>query len=103
MEVYIVIVFAIVCTISQFSQIVIADLVPVHVKEFVEFCGNNGHKYLTIFDDGNSAKYKKIKTQFTYSATNRSGRFSRNLSKLYVGFLHFIPTNSYQKIFLYEV
>ena len=39
MEAYIVIVFAIVCTISQFSQIVIADLVPVHVKEFVEFCG----------------------------------------------------------------
>ena len=59
MEVYIVIVFAIVCTISQFSQIVIADLVPVHVKEFVEFCENNGHKFLTIFDDGNSTEYQK--------------------------------------------
>ena len=56
-EVYIVI--AIVCTISQFSQIVIADLVPVHVKEFVEFCENNGHKFLTIFDDGNSAEYQR--------------------------------------------
>ena len=43
-----------------------------------------------------------IKTQFTYNATNLSGRFSRNLSKLYVGFLPFIPTNSYQKIFSFE-
>ena len=57
MELYIVIV--IVCTISQFSQIVIADLVPVHVKEFVEFCENNGHKFLTIFDDGNSTEYQR--------------------------------------------
>ena len=57
MELYIVI--AIVCTISQFSHIVIADLVPVHVKEFVEFCENNGHKFLTIFDDGNSTEYQR--------------------------------------------
>ena len=57
MELYIVI--AIVCTISQFSQIVIDDLVPLHVKEFVEFCENNGHKFLTIFDDGNSTEYQR--------------------------------------------
>ena len=59
MELYIVI--AIVCTISQFSQIVIADSVLVHVKEFVEVCENNGHKFLTIFDDGNSAEYQRKK------------------------------------------
>ena len=28
-----------------------------------------------------------------------TGQFSWYLSKLYVGFLHFLPTNSYQKIF----
>ena len=50
---------AVVCTISKFSQIVIADVVPIHVKEFVGFCENNGHKYLTIFDDGNSAEYQE--------------------------------------------
>ena len=43
-----------------------------------------------------------IKTQFTYNATNLSGWFSQNLSKLYVGFLRFIPTNSYQKNFWFE-
>ena len=55
MEVKIVIVL--VCTIYQFSPIVIADLVPVHVKEVVGFCENNGHKYLTIVNfDGYAAE-----------------------------------------------
>ena len=31
--------------------------------------------------------------------TNLGERFSRNLSKLYVGFLHFIPTKNYKKTF----
>ena len=43
-----------------------------------------------------------IKIEFIYNATNLTGRFSWNLSKLYVGFLDFIPTNSYQKIFSFE-
>ena len=51
-----------------------------------------------------SATYllSSFKTQFTYNETNLSGQFSQNLSKLYVGFLHFILTNSYQKIFSFE-
>ena len=57
MEVNIVIV--VVCTVSHFFRIVIADLLPVHVKEVVGFCENNGHKYLTIFDDGHAAENKK--------------------------------------------
>ena len=57
MEVKIVIV--VVCTVSHFFRIVIADLLPVHVKEVVGFSENNGHKYLTIFDDGHAAKNQK--------------------------------------------
>ena len=58
MEVKIVIV--VVCIVSHFFRIVIADLLPaVHGKEVVGFCENNGHKYLTIFDDGHAAENQK--------------------------------------------
>ena len=45
------IVFVVVCTICQFSQIVIADLVPKYIEEVVRFCENNGHKYLKIVEN----------------------------------------------------
>ena len=57
MEVKIVIV--VVCIVSHFFRIVIADLLPIHDKEVVGFCENNGHKYLTIFDDGHAAENQK--------------------------------------------
>ena len=54
---------------------------------------------------GCSSKAKQncnFNTQFTYNATILTKQFLRNLSKLYVDFLHFIPTNSYQKKFSFE-
>ena len=51
------IVFVVVCTICQFSQIVIADLVPKYIEEVVGFCENNGHKYLKI--DGHAVENQK--------------------------------------------
>ena len=45
------IIFVIVCTIFQFSQIAIADLVPKYIEEAVKFCENNGHKYLKIVEN----------------------------------------------------
>ena len=53
------IIFVVVCTISQFSQIVIADLVPKYIEEVVGFCENNGHKYLKIVDDGHAVENQK--------------------------------------------
>ena len=41
----------VICIISQLYQIAYADLVPIHVKEVVEFCENNGHKYLKIVEN----------------------------------------------------
>ena len=49
----------VICIIPQLYQIAYADLVPIHVKEVIEFCENNGHKYLTIFDDGLAAENQK--------------------------------------------
>ena len=53
------IVFIVVCYISQFFQTILASMVPMHFREVVGFCRNNGHKYLTIFDDGHAAENKK--------------------------------------------
>ena len=32
---------------------------PKYIEEAVKFCENNGHKYLTIFDDGHAAENQK--------------------------------------------
>ena len=40
-----------------------------------------------------------FKIHFTYNVTNLTKQFSGNFSKLYVGFIHFISTNSYKKNF----
>ena len=53
------IVFIVVCYISQFFQTILASMVPMPFREVVGFCRNNGHKYLTIFDDGHAAENKK--------------------------------------------